>query len=258
MRRRQFAALAGTGISLTLAGCTSFLREVASSGPNGTAKAAVTESTFTEVSSGDSPAYAVRGQVTNTGEVRLRSPSVTIKFYGPDGAVLETRRAQIYSLTPGQRWEVVAVYSERGPTPPVTGRIELDDLSPVEPYAHPPGLTVSDVTLTSGTPPAISGKITNTSDEPISVSAEGQFLTAQKHVVGIGSDSLWPLDAGETWLFFIPWSALSTVDRPMERPRSASAPTTRHKDIREELSAERARQVTGYELSLASTGRGYD
>jgi hypothetical protein len=257
MRRRQFAALAGTGISLPLTGCLSFLQEVTSPRPNGTAKAAVTKSTFTEESAGDTPVYSLRGQITNTGEVRLRSPSVTITFYSTDGAVLASRSARIYSLTPGQRWNLVAIYTERGPTPPVKGTIELDELQPVGTYAHPPDLTVSEVTLTSGPAPAISGKITNTSDEPISVSAECQFLTAQKHVIGIGSDSLWPLDAGETWLFFVDWSAFSTVDRPWGR--TPSAPTAnRHKDVRQEVSAERATQVTGYELFLAATGRGYD
>lgn len=255
MRRRQFAALAGTGISLTLTGCVSFLREVASSRPEGTAKAAVTNSQFTEESAGNSSVYAVRGQVTNTGEVRLRSPSVTITFYSTDGAVLASRRARIYSLTPGQHWDIVAMYSDQGPTPPAKGTIELNELRPVEPYAHPSGLTVSDVTLTSETSPTLSGKITNTTDEPTSVTTEWQFLTAQKHVIGIGSDSLWSLDAGETWLSFVDWHAFSSVDRPWEPTPSATA--TKHNDVRQKIAAERATQVTGSELYL-TTGSGYD
>lgn len=203
IRRRQFVVLAGTGISCTVAGCSSLL----TTEPSRTAEATVIESTFGEVP--EANAYYMTGQVKNTGEVRLGNPVAIARFYNKDGSVLHSTEGSVYSLKPRQIWGVpllgyaVGARSE----PPVKGPLEPSNFEAgYVNYTHPPEVTVANVQLEAGAEPAIVGDITNTTDKTISLFADVQFLSNQKHVIDSSSEGFSALGPGKTWVFTVPWS----------------------------------------------------
>ena len=218
MRRRQVAALVGTGISLTLTGCSSLVSEITSPTPSGTAKAAVTKSKLTKELSGDGTWQYLSGQVTNTGEVRLSDPTVTIKFQDENGFIRDSTSERIYSLKPGQHWDFWEPYvriARRAPPPAAKATIEIDEFERVENYTHPSGLDVSDVTLKPREPVTVHGDITNTTGQMINVYATAQFLTEQNHVLGWDSKFRSSLGAGKTWRFAVDWYESS--EKPIKK-----------------------------------------
>lgn len=229
MRRRRFVTLVGLGLVTPLAGCagqqgggsdgtttterpmseqtgqtTGTSAPTKTQTPSGTPKAEVKNAKLVDEPTGyGSTDYYMTGTVENTGSARLRLPSVSIKFYDDEESVLSSTEREIFSLKPGQTWDVRAMFTETD-SKPAKGSMELGELEVgFENYSHPSSVKLSDTTFEEGKDPSITGSIENTSKQSIDVYAFGQFLTEKKVVLGTGTDSITDLSAGESWAFDI-------------------------------------------------------
>lgn len=213
MRRRRFIALVGAGIGSTIAGCsggndgqqTTTTTGAKTQQPTGKLNAEVMESNLEKEASLYSMSYYQTGSIRNTGERRLRLPSVVVRFFDDKETVLSSTTRNVYSLKPGQIWELRVPFLDVKNTPS-KGEIEIQ--KPLEPgfenYSHPKELELADVSVKTGKDPEITGYIKNSIKNVISVFAFGQFLTNENHVVGTGLDSISGLGGGQSWSMRMP------------------------------------------------------
>lgn len=147
--------------------------------------------------------YYMTGTVENTGSIRLRLPSVSIKFFDDSGSVFESTEREIFSLKPGQKWDLRVPFTETDSRPAEVeaerGNLEVGFVD----YSHPSELNLSDIGIEEGEDPSITGLIENTTQHSIDTYAFGQFLTKDNIVLETGTDSISDLDAGESWSFDI-------------------------------------------------------
>ena len=206
MQRRQFVALAGAGISFSLAGCSSLLTGGGvTSGSNRTAKAEIIESKLFEIPAEKSPDYFLRTQIKNTGDVTIDLLPTTMKLYSDDGSIIEKEYYGISDLKQGEIFENSIFYDRKRENgerdSPVKGSVKFGELlSSSVNNTQPSGVNISNIDFKPGKDAALSAHITNTSDKPFKASVTVKFLSKQDYVLATPTGST-RLDPGETQAF---------------------------------------------------------